>query len=202
VKKEYRNLNLGFRLKLAQRERALAKGIELVTWTFDPLQSRNAYLNFAKLGVISNSYRINFYGETSSSFLHANVGTDRLWVEWLITSARVRRRIEDRNPISSANERFTGAATLVSRGDDLRPILLMPGTLNQTTLLIEIPVDMGKIQATNPTLAVEWRLATREAFTRAIDAGYSVQEFHRIDRDGSRVGVYELARAITPVQES
>jgi predicted GNAT superfamily acetyltransferase len=65
VKPAYRNRNLGYRLKLAQREQALERGIERMTWTFDPLQSLNAHFNFSKLGVISDQYKINFYGEST-----------------------------------------------------------------------------------------------------------------------------------------
>src|SRR5882762_7257164 len=70
VKPAYRSLGLGYKLKLAQRERTLTKGIDTITWTFDPLQSLNAYLNVAKLGVIADRYRVNYYGETTS-FLHS-----------------------------------------------------------------------------------------------------------------------------------
>jgi len=87
----YRHLDLGFRLKQAQRERALAQGIKEMTWTFDPLQSRNAHFNFAKLGVVSDTYKIDFYGPETSSILHRN-GTDRLWVRWILNSRRVRDR--------------------------------------------------------------------------------------------------------------
>lgn len=62
VRGPYRDLNLGYKLKLAQRERALALGIQKITWTFDPLQSKNAHLNFAKLGVVSDRYKPDFYG--------------------------------------------------------------------------------------------------------------------------------------------
>ncbi len=68
---EYRNFQTGFYLKLAQRERALEKGLDEITWTFDPLQSLNAHLNFSKLGVVSRRYLVNFYGEATSSPLHA-----------------------------------------------------------------------------------------------------------------------------------
>src|ERR1044071_641329 len=71
----YRSNNLAYLLKCAQREAALARGVKRITWTFDPLQSRNAHLNFGKLGVIADRYLINYYGETSS-FLHRS-GTDR-----------------------------------------------------------------------------------------------------------------------------
>src|SRR5436853_2757225 len=94
VKSAYRNFNLGYKLKLAQRERVLAQGIDRITWTFDPLQSLNAYFNFRKLGVIADAYKINFYGEATSSFLH-QIGTDRLWVTWLLDSERVRERLEN-----------------------------------------------------------------------------------------------------------
>src|SRR5215204_1921789 len=88
----YRSNNLGYLLKRAQREAALALGIKRMTWTFDPLQSRNAHLNFSKLGVIADRYYVDYYGVTSS-FLH-RFGTDRLWVTWLLDSERVKSRLE------------------------------------------------------------------------------------------------------------
>lgn len=80
VRETYRDRGVGRALKLAQRDTALARGIDRITWTFDPLQTRNAFLNFEKLGVTSDRYLRDFYGETSSP-LHAG-GTDRLWVTW------------------------------------------------------------------------------------------------------------------------
>jgi len=87
----YRSQNLGYRLKCAQREAAIARGVKRITWTFDPLQSRNAHLNFGKLGVIADRYYIDYYG-TTSSFLHQH-GTDRLWVTWWLQSERVESRL-------------------------------------------------------------------------------------------------------------
>jgi predicted GNAT superfamily acetyltransferase len=86
VKTEYRNLDLGRRLKLAQREHVLAQGIERMTWTFDPLQSLNAHFNFNKLGVVADRYLPDFYGDEATSFLHQS-GTDRLWVSWFISES-------------------------------------------------------------------------------------------------------------------
>lgn len=88
----YRSHNLGYLLKRAQRDAALALGVKRITWTFDPLQSRNAHLNFNKLGVIADRYYVDYYGVTSS-FLH-RYGTDRLWVTWLLESERVKSRME------------------------------------------------------------------------------------------------------------
>src|SRR6202165_5412372 len=88
----YRHLDLGSRLERAQRERAMAMGVREVTWTYDPLQSRNAHFNFSKLGVVSETYKVDFYGPETSSVLHRN-GTDRLWVQWILNSRRVRDRL-------------------------------------------------------------------------------------------------------------
>lgn len=87
VRENCRDRGLGFTLKMAQRERTLAMGIDRITWTFDPLRSRNAYFNFRKLGALSDEYRVNFYGDSTSSFLHS-IGTDRLWITWILNRQR------------------------------------------------------------------------------------------------------------------
>ncbi|HUP49854.1 MAG TPA: GNAT family N-acetyltransferase [Thermoanaerobaculia bacterium] len=83
---DYRERGLGRRLKLAQRDAALERGIDRITWTFDPLQARNAHLNFNRLGVTADRYLRDFYGQTSSP-LHHGIGTDRLWVTWVLDQA-------------------------------------------------------------------------------------------------------------------
>ena len=88
VRKEYRNGGLGRRLKLMQREEALTRGIELIEWTFDPLEIKNAYLNVEKLGAIVRRYNINQYGITSSP-LQGGLPSDRLIAEWWLKSKRV-----------------------------------------------------------------------------------------------------------------
>src|SRR6267143_4829334 len=119
VKPAYRNLNLGYKLKLAQRERVLAQSIHRITWTFDPLQSLNAYFNFGKLGVIADTYKIDFYGEATSSFLH-QVGTDRLWVTWQLDSQRVNERLKTEKKESRfASE---GIPSLVQVGNSDKPV--------------------------------------------------------------------------------
>ena len=88
VVEEYRNRGVGRALKLFQREEALGRGIRLVVWTFDPLETRNAHFNLNRLGAISRKYLPNLYGVTSSP-LHRGLPTDRLWVEWPLDSRRV-----------------------------------------------------------------------------------------------------------------
>jgi predicted GNAT superfamily acetyltransferase len=89
VLKEHRNSGLGRSLKLLQREEALSRGIELIEWTFDPLEIKNAYLNIEKLGAIARRYSINQYGITSSP-LQGGLPSDRLIAEWWLKSRRVK----------------------------------------------------------------------------------------------------------------
>jgi len=194
VKPAYRNHKLGFKLKLAQRERILAQNIHRITWTFDPLQSLNAHLNFGRLGVISDRYKINFYGETTSSFLH-QIGTDRLWVTWLIESEAVRERLQSERdkkkpPVESEN---AAALVQVSSGWELKKIT-DPELFGRNHLSLEIPWDINDLQRKRPKLAVEWRKVTRWAFTEAIAAGFLVEEFHRLAKRDRVIGAYILSR--------
>ena len=98
VRQDHRNSGLGRRLKLMQREDALARGIELIEWTFDPLEIKNAYLNIEKLGAIARRYNINQYGITSSP-LQGGLPSDRLIAEWWLKSKRVETLLAtEKNP--------------------------------------------------------------------------------------------------------
>lgn len=98
VRKDRRNSGLGRRLKLLQREDAIARGIELIEWTFDPLEIKNAYLNIEKLGAVSRRYNINQYGITSSP-LQGGLPSDRLIAEWWVNSKRVKTLLDTgKNP--------------------------------------------------------------------------------------------------------
>lgn len=198
VKPEYRDQHLGYRLKLAQRERALLQGFLRITWTFDPLQSRNAYLNFAKLGVIADQYKINFYGEQSPSPLHSHIGTDRLWVTWLLESDRVGRRLDSSSALALTFEREK-TITLVEVGTDGAPILRekIEELHDFEHALIEIPGDIASLQQHNPALAADWRASTRRAFTECLASGYLVEEFYRHTGKGQQLGVYLLSRGRT-----
>ena len=111
---EFRDLGIGRRLKLAQREDALARGISLIEWTFDPLQIRNAYFNICRLGIIARRYLVDVYGSTSSP-LHAGLPTDRLVAEWHLTSERV-------VAILNGNE--------VARGNTVERVHIVPDDLS------------------------------------------------------------------------
>jgi len=194
VKPAYRNHRLGFKLKLAQRERVLAQGVKRITWTFDPLQSLNAHLNFGKLGVISDTYKINFYGETTSSFLH-QIGTDRLWVTWLIESESVRERLQSEMDKKQPPLESDNAPALVQVSSGWEPRKNTDSELfGRNHLSLEIPWDINDLQRERPKLAVEWRKAVRWAFTEAIAAGFLVEEFHRLAKRDRVIGVYILSR--------
>jgi len=186
VKPEYRNLNLGYKLKLAQREAVLAQGINVITWTFDPLQSLNAYFNFKKLGVVADRYLVNFYGEEAASFLHQS-GTDRLWVKWFIDSDRVVQRINKRPQESKP----PAIKPLIEVAPDNTPIE-RSNDFSSAQLLIEIPGDINTLQQKTPPACLAWRETTRRAFRKAIEAGYRVVDFYRHDRNEQKIGVYLL----------
>ena len=187
VKAEYRSTGLGYKLKLEQRSVALANGIEKITWTFDPLQAANAHLNFGKLGVICDRYKINYYGETSSA-LH-RTGTDRFWVTWLLESDRVKDRlsvIAKKIQAPDASE----LPALLKLGTAGEPVLQ---TLHSSQIVrtIEIPADINRVAATNISLANRWREATRAAFTAALSEDFLVGDFLRGKRE-EKVGRYLL----------
>ena len=191
VKAAFRNCDLGRRLKLAQRERVLAQGINLMTWTFDPLQSLNAHFNFNKLGVLSDRYFVNFYGTDAASFLHRN-GTDRLWVTWPLTSGRVTERLQ--GTVSALD--LEKVLPLVQLGfDDFPRRNDLTEGLSREQALIEIPADINDLERKSSELAFEWREATRWAFTEALAAGYLVMDFFRNSRSEQQLGTYLLSRA-------
>jgi predicted GNAT superfamily acetyltransferase len=190
----YRHLNLGARLKQAQRERAIAMGVREMTWTFDPLQSRNAHFNFAKLGVVSDTYKVDFYGPQTSSMLHRN-GTDRLWVRWLLQSRRVQDRLAGQSARTETLDALKLLAPLVRFNGDGRPARAdLAESLSRQRVSIEIPGEILEVERTDMGRAREWREATRWAFRETIKAGFFVAEFCRSIRGHQGPGAYLLQR--------
>jgi predicted GNAT superfamily acetyltransferase len=196
VRPEYRDSDLGYQLKLAQRERALAWRVRHMTWTFDPLQSRNAHLNLNKLGVVSDSYKIDFYGPETSSSLHQN-GTDRLWVKWPMASRRVQGRLQGNSNRQEMLDALATVLPLVQFNGDGRPKRTdLSAALSRQRIAIEIPGDIGGLEAKDPELAREWRQATRWAFTEGLQAGFFVAEFCRTIRGRQGPGSYLLQKGM------
>ncbi len=194
VRDEYRDLNLGLKLKLAQRERALAARLPEMTWTFDPLQSKNAHFNFTKLGVVSHTYKVDFYGPETSSMLHRN-GTDRLWVRWALASRRAQERIQGKNKRAELLDVLSRLSPLIRFNGDGRPVRTdLQEALSRQRIAIEIPSDIGPIEKKDPALARKWREETRWAFTEALKAGFFVAEFCRTVRGMQGPGTYLLEK--------
>jgi predicted GNAT superfamily acetyltransferase len=192
----YRHLDLGSRLKQAQRERAMAMGIHEMTWTYDPLQSRNAHFNFSKLGVVSDTYKVDFYGPETSSMLHRN-GTDRLWVRWMLNSRRVRDRLAGKSTGARAEtiDAMRLLAPLVRFDPSGKPGRAdLAESLGRQRVSIEIPGDILEVERTDMGLAREWRDATRWAFRETVKAGFFVAEFCRSIRGQQGPGAYLLQR--------
>ena len=191
---EHRNDGTGRQLKLLQRKRTLAMGLELIEWTYDPMQALNAHLNFAKLGVIVEEYEENVYG-ISSSPLHQGNPTDRFVAEWWIAKPHVERRLHG------------GGAALTLRTDEVADA---PAANRATPhgdwhicddvnlahdvrrVRVEIPMHFTEMLSGAPEKAMEWRLATREIFTTYFRRGYRAVDFY-LDRANSK-GSYLLAR--------
>jgi chorismate synthase len=188
----YRHLDLGSRLKQAQRERAIAIGVHEMTWTFDPLHSRNAHFNFSKLGVLSDTYKVDFYGPETSSMLHRN-GTDRLWVRWILNSRRVRGRLASKNTRPETLDALKLLAPLIRFDPSGKPARAhLAESLARQRVSIEIPGDILDVERNDMELAKEWREATRWAFREALGAGFFVADFCRSIRGQQGPGAYLL----------
>jgi predicted GNAT superfamily acetyltransferase len=199
VQQKYRDTDIGYKLKLAQRDRILATRVheirlDEITWTFDPLQSKNAHLNFAKLGVVCESYKPDFYGAETSSVLHRN-STDRLWVRWPIASRRVEERLHGKDYRAVMLDALSTVLPLIQFNGEGKPSRTnLDDALSRQRIAIEIPSDIGVIESDDPTLAREWREATRWAFVEALKRGFFVAEFCRTNRGQQGPGAYILEK--------
>jgi len=189
VVEEARNEGVGDRLKRLQRARALAMSLDLVEWTFDPMQAMNAHLNFAKLGVVVEEYQVNVYGDSTSP-LHRGNPTDRFVAQWWINTARVEQRLAGSAPmapavtVEPANRARAAGDHLVPADENL--------SLDARRVSVEIPMGFSQLLSHTPDLALEWRLATRRIFTAYFSRGYQAIEFF-LDRP-ARKGAYLLMR--------
>jgi predicted GNAT superfamily acetyltransferase len=193
VTRDARGTGLGLRLKLAQRERALAMGIDEIEWTFDPLQALNAHLNIARLGAVVDEYEENIYGESTSP-LHQGSPTDRFIAVWRLTTPHVERRLSA-SPGLVARDAGVIAAPVVNPSSESDGGL-EPGdprlTFEDRRILVEIPGNFTELLARDPGRARRWRMATRLTFQTYFARGYRVVDF--ILASDQRRGQYVLER--------
>jgi predicted GNAT superfamily acetyltransferase len=195
VRPEFRGTGLGRVLKLEQRRRALGMGMELMEWTFDPLQSENAHFNFRRLGVVAEEYHSSVYGESSST-LHRGNPTDRLIAQWWMESPRVVHLAEGGRfrDLPFAATVTSGQAPYVLEATEGSP-WAEPGSsvynLDDPDVLIGVPGRFTEMLEREPQLALAWRHATRDMFSHYLGRGYRVVDFARDpSRDG---GSYRLS---------
>jgi predicted GNAT superfamily acetyltransferase len=156
-------------MKLAQREEALARGIRLVEWTFDPLELKNAYFNIERLGAVVKRYVLNQYG-TTTSHLHGGLPTDRCVAEWRLDSPRVTGLLAGNpEPRGEVQER------------------------------ISIPSDIAEIRVSDPARAKSIQAGVSDGFLRAFDRGLTVTGFERSAGFGTYTfGKWDSSRTSPP----
>jgi predicted GNAT superfamily acetyltransferase len=158
VLEDLRHQDIGFRMKLAQREAAIGAGIPLIIWTFDPLQSRNAHLNINKLGAIIRRYESNYYGEGLSRVFGEGVPSDRIFAEWWIQSPHVLDALSGQRP-----------------------------RLRSVEGSVSLPDDINAVRARSEAEHANWRFSVRDAFRTELDRGLIARGFERdVERHESR----------------
>lgn len=151
----YHNAGIGRRLKLRQREEALGRGIQLIEWTFDPMELKNAFFNIERLGAIVRRYNPNQYGVTASP-LHGGLPTDRCIAEWWLESPRVRERLEGK-----------------------------PGRHKASGFeRIAYPANIARMRREEPDRAREIQKANAEKFQSAFERGLAATGLERHEREG------------------
>jgi predicted GNAT superfamily acetyltransferase len=186
VHPDYRDRGLGFKLKRFRWQIVLGQQIRRITWTYDPLLSRNARLNIAKLGALCNTYLRDAYGELRDT-LNAGLPTDRFQVDWWLDSPRVAARMAE-GPCRhrGLDDYLRSGARLLNPpdpGGSPKPPHEATADLwgkdskgAPATLLVEIPTDFLSIKAADPGLALAWRLGTRACFEGLFGHGFTVTD--------------------------
>lgn len=197
----YQGQGIGYRLKLAQREDALQRGYQLITWTYDPLESANAQLNIGKLGAVCHTYHRHFHGDLGG--INAGLATDRFNVAWWLERASVRERISGKKrPLRLGSGQAVSLSALISRG----AVILNPTLENVAGLpippeavayperlaLVEIPSNFRAIKEQAFTLAKRWRQHSRTLFETAFAQGFVVTDFLRDRDENGRLRSYYL----------
>ena len=181
VLSEYRDQRIGYKLKLAQRYWAFEQGLDLITWTYDPLESRNGYFNIHLLGTTCNTYMRDYYGEMSDK-LSGGIPSDRFRVDWFISDQA------DLGQVSIGKTEYKTIDPLLKAGVLLvNPSLKNaagihepaehPAPFSNKKILVEIPSDFQLIRKKDLGLALSWRLHTREIFEGCFQNGYRVIDF-------------------------
>jgi predicted GNAT superfamily acetyltransferase len=193
---KFRSRNIGYYLKLKQRYFVSLQGIKLITWTYDPLESVNAYLNINKLGCIAKVYTHNMFGAQFGK-LNYGLPSDRLCVDWKIESQRVIQRLESKSNLNRLNRSFqlekdAGKINNTYTRKGIKAIKDFDLKLENQKVVLEIPSNIQKIKQKDLDTALEWRLATRDIFECYFSRCYEVTDFiSRVqEKTGDRESFY------------
>lgn len=196
----YQNKGIGMKLKLAQRDQMLRKGIDLIVWTYDPLLGKNAALNIEKLGGIVRHYARDIYGAVQNP-LQMGLSTDRFLLEWELMSNRVRERIRSTSPRPRSeewlnNDRYKLVNFAAWEGNLPRP-MASDLEMDDEVLLIQIPPDLNAIKRVDLSIARGWRESTRDIFETYFRRGYVVTGFAR-STESQIPNLYKIEKVVLP----
>lgn len=192
---EYQARDVGYRLKMAQRDFALRIGVRLITWTYDPLESLNGRFNIGKLGAVCHTYLRHFHGNMSG--INNGLQTDRFEVEWWVTSHRVAARATRKWRPLRLESLLSGGALLVNEATfDAAGLPTPPANYvsrPSTLMLVEVPSSFQTIKRQDFALAQRWRAHSRDIFEAMFDSGFLVTDFvAHDDENGRRRSFYLL----------
>ena len=198
-----RDGGIGYALKRAQWQMVRHQELDHITWTYDPLLSRNARLNIAKLGAVCSTYRRSEYGEMRDG-LNAGLPSDRFQVDWWINTRRVESRLgkRARPPLDLGHLTRSGLHPFYPvHGAGLpRPPGKVP-PFEERLLLAEVPADFLELKSMDFSLAGDWRSFTRELFESAFARDYIVTDFIFDRNDGDPRGLYVLTHGESMLDE-
>jgi len=197
---EYQSLGLGYRLKVCQREQMLRQGIDIIVWTYDPLEGRNATLNIEKLGGIVRCYARDIYGYMQNP-LQTGLTTDRFLLEWHLMSERVRERVRGNYQRPRVEDWLSGQdmplVNYAAWASEVPLPLAVDLEVEQDQVLVQIPPDLQRIKRYDLSIAQQWRDSTRLIFETYFQRGYVVTGFAS-SRQPRLPNLYRLERKAFP----
>jgi predicted GNAT superfamily acetyltransferase len=184
---EFRHMKIGEKLKWAQRKEALKLGYDLITWTYDPLESINGYLNIRKLGAICSTYIENCYGDMQDA-LNQGIASDRFQVWWHIQGQRAENRATNQKPEHEPPRMPDKVFVSWKLNKEQLPIagdIQWEQAKEQDMLYVPVPAFFQQIKQQNKSLAIAWRQTTREVFTSLFNKGWVVMDVIRNEKKAS-----------------
>ncbi len=194
--------NVGFELKMVHRQLALEHEnpqINEILWTVDPLLPNNAWLNFGKLGVICDTYKINYYGMPEGVGIYEGIPTDRFLVKWQIRTEKVEKAIQrvrsGEHRKYPSFEEFVAERSIMNSIENRKFVANQQFTLKET-FYVEMPTDYQWLRENQVDVAADWRQKFRETCVRYFKKGWIVSDYVRtIDGDGSFHNFYEFSKS-------